>query len=73
MLLASISILDAPIARWFLTFFAPPAASGPPPVAVDIPPVLVACILLIVAIVFDWRTRGRPHQVYLLGGGALGA
>lgn len=73
MLLASISILDAPIARWFLTFLAPPGASGPPPVAVDIPPVLVACILLIVAIVFDWRTRGRPHQVYLLGGGALGA
>lgn len=71
MLLASISILDAPIARWFLTFLAPPGTPGPPPVVVDIPPALVACILLIIAIVFDWRTRGRPHQVYLLGGGAL--
>jgi hypothetical protein len=23
------------------------------------------------AIVFDWRTRGRPHPVYLCGGAAL--
>lgn len=71
MLLASISILDAPIARWFLTFLAPPGPPGPPPVAADVPPSLVACILLIVAVVFDWRTRGRPHAAYLLGGAAL--
>lgn len=71
MLLASISILDAPIARWFITFLAPPGPPGPPPVVVDIPPTLVACILLIIAITFDWRTRGRPHPIYLLGGAAL--
>jgi hypothetical protein len=71
MLLASISILDAPIARWFLTFLAPPGPPGPPPVSVDILPAALACILLIVAIVFDWRTRGRPNPVYVLGGAAL--
>ena len=31
MLLATISLLDAPVARWFLTFLAPPGPPGPPP------------------------------------------
>jgi peptidoglycan/LPS O-acetylase OafA/YrhL len=71
MLLAGISILDAAVARWFLTFLAPPGPPGPPPVAVTIPPAFVAYLLLVAAIVFDWRTRGRPHQVYVVGGIAL--
>lgn len=71
MLLAAISILDAPIARWFIVLLAPPGAVGPPPVAVTLPPAFVALLLLVAAIVFDWRTRGRPHPVYLYGGGAL--
>jgi hypothetical protein len=70
MLLAAISILDAAIARWFLTFLAPPGSDGPPPVFVATPPALVALLLLVVAMVFDWRTRGRPHPVYWLGGAA---
>ena len=68
MLLASISILDAAVARWFLTFLAPPGPPGPPPVAVTIPPAFVAYLLLVAAIVHDWRTRGRPHKVYVIGG-----
>jgi hypothetical protein len=71
MLLAAISILDAAVARWFLTFLAPPGPPGPPPVPVTIAPALVTCLLLAVAIVFDWRTRGRPHPVYIYGGAAL--
>jgi hypothetical protein len=71
MLLAGISILDAAVARWFLTFLAPPGPVGPPPVPVTIPPAFVAYLLLVVAIVFDWRTRGRPHPVYVYGGLAL--
>ena len=71
MLLAAISILDAAVARWFLFFLAPPGAVGPPPVAVTIAPALSAYLLIVVAILFDWRTRGRPHPVYLIGGGAL--
>src|SRR5690606_8132385 len=75
MLLGTISLLDAPIARWFITFLAPPVAPGAPPavppVAVTIPPALVADLLLVAAIVYDWRTRGRPHPVYLIGGAVL--
>ena len=71
MLLAGISILDAAVARWFLTFLAPPGAVGPPPVSVTIAPALVACLLLVVALVVDWRARGRPHPVYVYGGLAL--
>ncbi|HEV2548271.1 MAG TPA: hypothetical protein VGU20_13110 [Stellaceae bacterium] len=66
MLLASISILDAAIFRWFLTFL--PGTDWPPLVALAAPPALVASILLLVAIVFDWRIRGRPHPVYVIGG-----
>ena len=71
MLLAGISLLDAAVARWFLTFLAPPGPPGPPPVPVTIPPAFVAYLLLVVAIVYDWRTRGRPHPVYVYGGIAL--
>jgi hypothetical protein len=73
MLLATISILDAPVARWFLMLLAPPGAHGPPPVAVDLLPSATAYLLLVIAMVFDWRTRGRPHQVYVAGGLALAA
>ena len=71
MLVAGVSILDAAVARWFLTFLAPAGPPGPPPVAVTILPALVASLLLVVAIVRDWRTRGRPHPAYVYGGGAL--
>ena len=71
MLLAGISLLDAAVARWFLTFLAPPGPLGPPPVPVTIPPAFVAYLLLVAAIVYDWRTRGRPHPVYVYGGLAL--
>lgn len=71
MLLAGISLLDAAVARWFLTFLAPPGPLGPPPVPVTIPPAFVAYLLLVVAMMFDWRTRGRVHPVYVYGGIAL--
>jgi hypothetical protein len=71
MLLAGISLLDAAVARWFITFLAPPGPAGPPPVPVTIPPAIIAYLLLVVAIVHDWRTRGRPHPVYVYGGLAL--
>jgi hypothetical protein len=71
MLLAGISVLDAAVARWFLTFLAPAGPPGPPPVPVTIAPALAAYLLLVAAIVFDWRTRGRPHPVYVYGGMAL--
>ena len=71
MLLAGISLLDAAVARWFLTFLAPPGPLGPPPVPVTIAPALVAYLLLVAAMIFDWRRWGRPHPVYIYGGAAL--
>jgi hypothetical protein len=71
MLLVGISLLDAAVARWFLTFLAPPGPPGPPPVEVTIAPALVAYLLLVAAMIFDWRTLGRPHPVYVYGGAAL--
>jgi hypothetical protein len=59
------------LARVFLTLFAPPGASGPPPPFVAIPPSLVADLLIVVAVIYDWRTRGRPHKAYIYGGLAL--
>ncbi|WP_315736119.1 hypothetical protein [Bradyrhizobium sp. SZCCHNR1093] len=71
MLLAGISLLDAAVARWFLTFLAPAGPLGPPPVFVTIPPAFVAYLLLVVAIIHDRRTFGRVHPVYVYGGLAL--
>jgi hypothetical protein len=58
------------IARVFLTLLAQPnaAGAGPPPPFAAVPPGLVACLLIMVAIVYDWRTRGRPHKAYVIGG-----
>lgn len=70
-LLAAASILDAAIARWFLTFLAPPGPPGPPPVPVTIAPAVVASLLLVVAMVRDWRGEGRVHPVYVYGTLAL--
>lgn len=76
MLLASVGLLDAPIARWFLVAMGgmPPAVNGeipPPPAFVDVIPGALSLLLLLVPIIFDWRTRGRPHPVYLIGAGVL--
>src|ERR1043166_9279499 len=67
MLLAGISLLDAAVARWFLTFLGPPGPLGPPPVPVTIPPAIVAYLLLVVAMVFDSRTPGAAHPASFFG------
>jgi hypothetical protein len=56
------------VARVFLTLFAPPGALGPPPPIVSVPPASVTALLLLIAIVYDWRKLGRPHPVYVWGG-----
>lgn len=63
------SMMTPALARVFLTLLAPAgAADGPPPPFVAIPPAMVASLLIVVAMVYDWRTRGRPHKVYVYGG-----
>ncbi|MEZ5816686.1 MAG: hypothetical protein R3D44_06365 [Hyphomicrobiaceae bacterium] len=67
MLVAAISILDAPIARWFIVLLAPAAPAGPPPVAVDLGPSLVAALLLVGSMLADYRISRRLHPAYVLG------
>ena len=76
--LATIALLPAAMARVLFRLFAPPdavlASAGSPipdPAAMlnlVIVPALLADLLLIAAIVYDWRTRGRPHRIYVIGG-----
>jgi uncharacterized membrane protein YhaH (DUF805 family) len=77
-LLMTISMLGAPIARWF-SLAAPPAPPWPaglpdistPPMIIAMVAGLLGDILLVVAIAYDWRTRGKVHPVYLIGGGIM--
>ena len=71
MLMAMIPLMHAAMARVFMTLLAPPDAKGPPPVFVTIPPGLLVDLLIVAGIVYDWRTRGRPHPVYLICGALL--
>ena len=73
MLVASITLLPPAIARVLFFFLAPPntprpGLGEPPPVMFSLLPSLVADLLLVVAIVNDWRTRGRPHPTYVITG-----
>ncbi|MBN8875447.1 MAG: hypothetical protein J0H67_21625 [Rhodospirillales bacterium] len=72
MLLASVSIVDAAIARMFFVLLAPPGAPGTiPPVMADVGPGLVTCALLLIPMAQDWRLHGRPHAAYVWGGLSL--
>ena len=71
MILAMIPLMHAATARLFMLAFAPADAKGPPPVFVSVPPGLAVDLILVAAMTYDWRTRGRPHPVYLIGGALL--
>jgi len=73
MLLATISLLQPAVARWFIYFLAPPAIPPlpPAPVYVAIAPGLISDLLIVAAMTYDWRTRGRVHPVYIAGGAAI--
>jgi hypothetical protein len=70
LLVATISMLEAAIARWFFVFLAPAGPPGPPPVAATFQPAVVTVVLLLIGIVHDWRQRGCVHPATLVGGGA---
>jgi hypothetical protein len=38
---------------------------------VAVPPGLFVDLLVLAAMAYDWRTRGRPHRVYVIGGALL--
>ena len=74
MLLATVSMLPPAIAR---LFFAVSVGIGPglrpglgPPRTVEgvLMPGLIADALILAGVIYDMRTRGRPHPAYLIGG-----
>jgi len=75
MLVATVSLLQAAVGRWFLIFIAPVPLGGgpvsPPPVFVTIMPGLLSDLLIVAAMVHDRKTTGRVHPVYWIAGGAL--
>jgi len=77
MLLATISVMPPPVARLLFAFnvgIGPglrPGLGPPRTVASVMTSNLVADILILVCLIYDWRTRGRPHPVYLIGGATI--
>jgi hypothetical protein len=77
MLVATASILQAAIARFFFlaaTGGGPgvrPGLGPPPPVERGIGAGLLVASLVVAAMVHDWRSRGRVHSAYWWGFGAL--
>lgn len=69
MILLMAMLMQPAIARVFITLLAPAGASAgpPPPTFVAVPPGVVADLLIVAAMIHDWRTRGRPHAVYGFG------
>jgi hypothetical protein len=70
MLLTMIPLMHAALFRVWRVLSAPDAA-GPPPPSSQAPPGIAADLLIVAAMAYDWRTRGRPHPVYWIGGGAI--
>lgn len=75
MLIATVSLLQAALGRIFPLFLAPPevlklpfADRPPPPVVFSVGPGLVVALLIVAGMVADWRTRGRAHPAYVIGG-----
>ena len=70
MVVATVPLMQAPVGRLLRPIFASDFA-GPPPVFVTIPAALLVDLLVLAAVVHDWRTRGRPHPVYIVGGALI--
>jgi hypothetical protein len=72
-LLATFALLEAAMARVFFTLATGggpglrPGLGPPPPLAIGVVPSLLVELLIVAGIVYDWRTRGRPHPAWLIG------
>lgn len=73
MIVATVGILNAAVGRIFRLFLAPPGAPADavPPVAFSVLPGLVANLVIVAAMIYDKRTRGRVHPAYWIAGGVL--
>lgn len=71
-------LMEGPFGR-LLTFYfifhgklpVPAGMPSPPPPVDSGFPLGIFDLFLIIPIVYDWRTRGRPHAAYLLGGATI--
>jgi len=73
-LIATVSLLNAPVGRLFILLLTPTGidnAAPPPPVFVTVVPGLVTDLLLVPAMLHDRRKLGYVHRVYWIGGAAL--
>lgn len=71
-IVATAAMLQAAIARVIILMAGVQQGVGPsPPVAVTIPAAIVADLFIIAGMVYDWRTRGRPHRAYVVGGAVV--
>jgi heme A synthase len=64
MVLVMVVLLQAAVARLVVQPLSPP---GPPSLQTTVITGIVSDLLVVVAMVHDWRTRGRPHSVYVFG------
>jgi hypothetical protein len=73
MLLATLSLLQAAMARVFFVIFtgggpgARPGLGLPPALNIALVPSLILDLLIVAGMVYDWRTRGRPHPIWIVG------
>jgi hypothetical protein len=72
-LLATISLLQAAMGRVFFVLMTGggpglrPGLGPPPPLSIGFYPSLSLEVLIAAGIIYDWRTRGRPHSAWLYG------
>ena len=77
MLLATVSLLQAAVGRVFFTIIVGggpgrrPGIGQPGSVASTVPAGFIVDLVIVAAMIYDWRTRGRPHTAYLIGGALL--
>jgi len=73
MFLATIALLNPAIARVIFVLATGggpgqrPGLGAPLPVSVALVPGLIAELMIVAGVIYDWRTRGRPHPVWLVG------
>lgn len=79
MLIATIFVLEAALARVFFLLRngveagLRPGLVPPPPLAVAQPASGVLVVIMLLGVIYDWRTRGRPHPAWLIGLAVLAA
>jgi len=66
MLLATVSVLNAPVARPLIIWVYKLPPTGQLPVWIDVPASYLSYLLIVPALIYDWRTRGRIHPVYMI-------